>query len=466
MPRRKVRGSQKPPHPPATSDDKEHGTVVMFADIMGASEISNHKRPQEYAHFVREFQELFKQVCAKYAKAWHTKDFKGCEYPVRGDEGLLMIYRPGARADLSADVDLAINVALDLKRLWLCSQENQTRIKSGLLPINLGIGIHAGTTYLAECGPEGYAVNLAKRVESHSRQGKFSHILVSEAAHGHLNHLSDEVTYLFDDPQTISPKGISRDIRVYEVKHHFLPSDWTGESAAREQSKSLLNPKAVDVEVIASALRINPTNLWLAEEFIRSSMLHEYHKLTAEEQDKEECLRKAFEPSKQQVELLAQSAQRHAGVLFIQGLIEGECYDYQDERDRYDDAIRFSDQLAQAYWYRGLSYSFQLWDAIDEDVDRPHSELSDDQKKLGDKAIDDLRQARRRRPQCAWIRYDYGWELTRWERCEAEKVDGIDNITLAASALDAVLERVKKDPCLRKVHDHPRIAQLIRKKSE
>ena len=97
------------------------------------------------------------------------------------------------------------------------------------------------------------------------------------------------------------------------------------------------------------ALTINPSNLWLAEEFIRSSMLHWYYQLSAADRENTDALREAFAPARQRAELLRQSHQRDAGVLFIEGLIESEASDYELERSNYDDAIAFSDQLAHAF---------------------------------------------------------------------------------------------------------------------
>lgn len=324
----------------AESDPKDRETVIMFVDIMGASEVSNHQSPKAYTVFVNRFQKLFMDVCSKYVKAWYPEqeDQDQIQFSARGDEGLLMIYREDTRKDPTIDIDVTVNIALELKRRWLCSNINSVRINSGLLPVDLAIGIHVGRTYIDEQEKktvafgnpgglklEGYAINLAKRVESHSRQGRFSHIFLSEAAHGQLNFLADERTYLFDHPQVISPKGISRDIRVYEIKHHFLVSDWMDESKKSRRAKTLLDPESVDISVLERAVAINPTNLWLAEEYIRSSMLQSNEKLTQADRENSNALQDAFRDASEKADRLAQGHQRDAGVLFIQGLVEGSA---------------------------------------------------------------------------------------------------------------------------------------------
>lgn len=466
---------------PGKPDVNERETVIMFVDIMGASEVSNHMSPEAYATFVNRFQKLFMDVCAKYIKAWYpTKEEQNeIQYSARGDEGLLMIYRKETRNDPTVDIDVAVNIALELKRQWLCSPANADRIKDGLLPIDLGIGIHVGRTYIdkeekkvvAPGNPgglklEGYAINLAKRVESHSRQGRFSHILLSEAAHGLLNYLADERTYLFDSPQVISPKGISRDIRVYEVKHHFLVSDWTVESKKSRRARTLLDPESVNMEVLEGALEINPTNLWLTEECIRSSMLKSYNDLPEADREDSKKLQTAFRDASEKADRLAQGHQRDAGVLFIQGLIEGESARYKRERELYEEAIKFPEKLAEAYWYKGQSLSSEIWEVSGKKLNVAKDELEPKElSELVDEAIDSLREATQRRSQAAWMLYDYGCELIRWAKSQDERDLGIQQIELAVCRLpDDVLEKIPEEPYLKTVQSNPRIKQLLSSK--
>src|SRR5215207_4163358 len=122
MPRKKVSSKKAAPTPDAALthvDERERETVIMFVDIMGASEVSNHKSLKEYWKFVNTFQKLFKRVCDKYIKAWYDEeDLNYIQHTERGDEGLLMFYRPTDSAGVSGDIDAAINIALELKREW------------------------------------------------------------------------------------------------------------------------------------------------------------------------------------------------------------------------------------------------------------------------------------------------------------------------------------------------------------
>ncbi len=458
-------------------------TVVMFVDIVGASEASDYKKPSKYSTFVTQFQELFRKVCTEYTKALYEGDDYYL-FSARGDEGLFMLYPPNDKKNLSTDVDTAINIALTLKRRWVCDTENKKRICTyGLLPIDLGIGIHVGKTYINQLRdgqyekeynpggwrPEGYSINLAKRIENESRTGKYTRIFVSDAVHGELNYLPDEQTYVFDEQQRIQPKGISRDIRVFEVKHHFLPTDWSDLSATQRRSKSFVDPDEVDISVLLEAHRMNPTNIWLAQECIRASMLQEYYKLAEDERYEKGKLKVAFQKAREIAADLAHGDQRDAGVLFIQGFIEGECLDFDIERKRYEEARGFARQLSIVDWYEALSYASEVWYAIDRDNEKTYEKLVNvigytggQLKELINKAEGKFKEARERSPRSAWIRYDYGRELVRWNETSAKRSTGINEIKTAFDSLpDQVARTVEYDEYLNEVKDTPIIKEIL-----
>lgn len=460
-------------------------TVVMFVDIVGASEASNYMKPQEYSKFVSEFQQLFLKVCEDYTKANYKKEDKHFQFSARGDEGLFMVYPPPKeQKNLSKDVDVGINIALALKRQWICDRENKNRIcKYGLLPVDLGVGIHVGKTYLNELNeyqnklnpggwrPEGYSINLAKRIENESRSGKYTRILISEAAHGELNYLPDEQTYVFDEQQSIQPKGISRDIRVFEVMHHFLPTDWTDLSSTKRRSQTMLGPDEANVKILLRAHEMNPTNIWLAEECVRTSLLTEYYKLKKKHRDNKTKLKKAFQRAKDIADDLAHGDQRDAAAMFIQGLIEGECLEFEEERKRYEEARGFTKQLAIVDWYHAVSCSNEVLYAINMDYKRTFDKTENvrthtatELKDLINDAIVSFKKAKARSPRSAWIKYDYGRELVRWKETSQKYNHGIREIKNAFDLLkdevaktakdDEYLENVKDDPVIKKILEH------------
>lgn len=275
MPKKKKRISQSSTVGATASiaqDVNVRETVIMFVDVVGASEVSNHVGVAEYKEFVQQFKDIFTSACKSYLKSWLDdlkKDADYC-YSARGDEGILLLYPKPNAYESSLLIDIAINIALELKRSWLLSERNICNVGSGIVPIEIAVGIHVGQTYVAEeregearvMRPEGYAINLAKRVESFSRTGQYTHIFVSEAAHGLLNRLPDEKTYLFDEPKPLSAKGFSREIRAFEIMHHYLPTDWTKdvEEPAVHSSKALLRvPSKSDIKIYMAAHQLNHT---------------------------------------------------------------------------------------------------------------------------------------------------------------------------------------------------------------
>ena len=218
MPQKKPRtqpGTVEDTSAEAQNDDlMDRDTVVMFVDIMSSSELSNYNSPKAFSDLAKDFQSCFKGTCKDYTEAWYDKGEENYLYNARGDEGIFMAFPEKDKEDIHNHIDIAINIALALKRRWISYDGNIKRIESGLLPIDLAIGIHMGKTYLTSgkkdppnnpfgMSPEGYAINLAKRVESESRSGKYTRIFVSEAAHGRLNYLPDETIYSFDKQQKI-----------------------------------------------------------------------------------------------------------------------------------------------------------------------------------------------------------------------------------------------------------------------
>ena len=443
-------------------DPKERSVVVMFADIVGASEVSNHKSPSAYAEFVESFQVLFRAVTQEFAKAWLDQDATDFA-TARGDEGFFRIDRP-AGSDMSGDVDLAVQAALELKRRWLCATENRKRINDGLLPIDLGIGIHTGVVFPSpsQAELEGYSINLAKRIEGHAREGKFTRVMLSEAAHGHLSQMADERTYLFDDFGKIRPKGISRDIGIYEVKHHFLPSDWEDESKESARARSLISAEHLHLKTIGAAVALNPTSLWLAEELIRAAMLVGISKLSDSKRDSHPARKRAFRVAFEQIRSMVQSELRDAGILFILGLLEGEVGEFEAERSRYSEAIKQQPQMGEPHWYWAQSLSFQVSDSVDEGV--TWDELGDDDKGRIKEALLHYSAAIERRPNCAWFRYDRGCERARWERSRAERLDGLRDIRNAVDLLPETRKSIENEPYLQHVLEEDIIKKILKDK--
>ena len=413
------------------SEPGPNDTVIMFVDIAGASEVSNHMSVEKYyKKFLKKFSQLFIQTCKEFYKNIPKSIIvdEETKWSARGDEGILFFfpvykgewsdqeYYESKNRGLATCVDTAIHIGLALKRKWLLSEENSARIAQGIMPIDLGVGIHVGKTWITiengEYQPEGYAINLGKRVESHSRNGRYSRIFVSEAAHAVLEYLADERTYTFDEATSVDAKGFSREVRAFEVQHHFLPTDWTDyvlslvdttqpsdgiEQDQRDKRTRLANlytpvptqnvtedvqfstDKEFDryLSLTKEARAINPTNIWLSEELIKADMVSDlYHlaKINGKVRDRSDIekdletkseMGTKYQTAFEVASYLSQSDLRDAGVLMIQGLIEGERLDFDGEQRRYRRAQNFSDQIARLAWYRGYSCAQQAYNIFD-----------------------------------------------------------------------------------------------------
>ncbi len=301
--------------------------VILFADIVGCSEISNNEPLEKYNNILRQFKSLFKELTNKYKKEFYAShdniDFKS---QVRGNEGCLIIFRKvseEANSDLWADIiDAAISISLDLKRRWFLSKSNKEKINSEKQISDIAVGIHFGQVWINKKGnneyqPEGYSINLAKEIENHSREGAFTHIFLSEVAYEKLYPLIDKTPYTFDLPRLIKPKGASPDINVFEVKHHFLPIDWADKTNKTSKWRPY-EPSTDDIEKIEKAHQTNPSNIWLLEESIMMKIQRGHKDLL--KQGKEEELRiigNAYGESVSIARKLATSSMRDAVSLLV-----------------------------------------------------------------------------------------------------------------------------------------------------
>ncbi|MFQ5639751.1 MAG: tetratricopeptide repeat protein [bacterium] len=268
------------PNDDRTIEQRE--AVILFADLMNSSELANNLSLPDYDRFVTVFQKKLGSVVARFIQiksAYDSKRGFSLEADIRGDEICLKFFRASDKRSsyLSEDVVAALQVAVQMKREWLLCPENKKRIMEGRPVFDIGIGIHQGPVLLGNHyrfssqlssetekqspksfsfsltetqSPEGHSINLAKRIESHSRELRFSQILVG---HNVYNLVDPDFRVAFRRA-TISPlKGISQTIPVYEVIGigHF--------------DDQAFEPKFDDneLEIYEQAVANNPDMIWL-----------------------------------------------------------------------------------------------------------------------------------------------------------------------------------------------------------
>lgn len=422
--------------------------TILFVDVIGCSEISNYSSLKRYNEIITMFQKCFYTVCDYYKTKVYGENEQSFNREARGDEGCLKIYVGKTPDSLARDIDVAITIALDLKRLWLLTEYNKDRIDQGLLPIDLAAGIHFGQVYVQGDNAEGYTINLAKRIESHSREGSFSHIIVSESAQGQLHFLKDEQIYKFGQPFTIKAKNIAQAVRVFEIEHHFLPTDFEDTIYYEPEEISMVFQKRDDknIDVIKSRIKkayeMNPTNPWLAEVFIYLHAVSAALKLRKNKlQDDYSARRKEYGLVEEIAGRIAKSCLGNAATLSIWGQILGLMGEYSDEEAKYDEAIELDKTDGNFYWYRGLCVSYQMEDAYRKSKRRLKNFYDDDvnQKRIK-RIFEDYKKGMDLKPMNPWIVYDYACELSWWSKANDE---------FREMAVEKLLEVLKLDPELK-----------------
>jgi class 3 adenylate cyclase len=229
--------------------------VIMFADIIGSATISEYSSDEAYDDFIAEFQRKALQVVERNMQAHgvDSEDRNFCEWSVRGDELVLLLYtkRP------TRDVKMAVDVAIQLKREVFLSSFNRSR--QGRSFFDVGIGIHYGRVVLNRhsstswtgriFNAEGYSINLTKRIEGYSRHGTFSKII-----------LSKRFAELIITPKILSDrlhvdlKGIYGSFPVYELQV------W-GNVEQPEEAKKIARE---DIDYYVAALENSGYDMWLS----------------------------------------------------------------------------------------------------------------------------------------------------------------------------------------------------------
>jgi class 3 adenylate cyclase len=209
--------------PAADPRGKAVETGVLFADLVSSSEFSSILSLEAYAEYVAAFEEICVRQCEYFFDVYHEGFYKkGRDYRLEllGDE--LVVFLHTTKQD--DNVYQLIYLAVTLKCAWLGSPVNAERIRQGAPSAELAIGIHAGLVW-AVPDPRGlllrgFAINVAKRVETVSREGEHFRIMISGAAFKRINR---QIRNLLIGPKRLVPmKGIVLPVAVHEVVDSFL----------------------------------------------------------------------------------------------------------------------------------------------------------------------------------------------------------------------------------------------------
>jgi tetratricopeptide (TPR) repeat protein len=280
--------------------------IILFADIIGCSEVSNNCIIEQYDNFIKEFHE----ICVKTRDLLFPKteySAEEIESSIRGDEICLILHSgkdikkdyfstfDEEKDKIVKDAKNSILFAVGLRLMWLISEYNRERIKCSLLPRDLGIGINIGPVMFSVHpatdrgkSSEGYSINLAKRIEGVSREGIFSKIFVCKE----FKYICDEneIPVEFDKGKVFELKGITTPPYLHEIKD-IIDSKIVIESLIMNELQKL--PKE-DIELYFQTAKINEQEFWLRK-LVGYLLLASKDKRAIELLKKEDVLKNLFE---------------------------------------------------------------------------------------------------------------------------------------------------------------------------
>ncbi len=210
---------------PSSAPDSgfEMETGILFMDMVDSSIFASVMGLREYAEHLDSFHRICLRQCDFFFECFLEGKYKrGEDYSARiiGDE-LLVFCHTGKPHN---DVYLLVCLAATLKAAWLGAPMNRKLVSRKQATSQISGGIHYGPVWAQRRGEgyefSGYAINMAKRIESHSREGSRYHILVSDHAFKQVHFRQRNV--IFGPAITFSPKGILGKTRAFELVSTFM----------------------------------------------------------------------------------------------------------------------------------------------------------------------------------------------------------------------------------------------------
>lgn len=197
--------------------------AVLFVDLVNSSEFASVLGLREYAEYLDSFQHACLSQCRHFFESVHKGKYQqGLDYRVSfiGDE-LVVFLHSGRDAD---DIYQLACLAICLKCAWLASPKNTERIQAGMGTVDIACGIHFGSVWAnpQQSGYDlrGFTINVAKRIETSSREGKNFHIFLSDAAYKRISQLLRNL--LVGEGMVLPMKGVIVPVGVYEIEDSFI----------------------------------------------------------------------------------------------------------------------------------------------------------------------------------------------------------------------------------------------------
>ena len=198
--------------------------TILIADLVNSTEMSKNLTLQEYDDMIVHFQSTMYEIVSAHLEQYDYRgDGSDSSWSIAGDEIRVFLYSGAAQYD----VRNALLMAVKMKLAWLISDFNERILKEGRLVSRIGVGINCGKVvkgvraWRVKTGDvrpsvEGYAINITKRIESSSREGKSYQVMVGDSLRRKCQE-GNSLNVVFGPPQHLVFKGLGQNMPVFEV---------------------------------------------------------------------------------------------------------------------------------------------------------------------------------------------------------------------------------------------------------
>ena len=198
-------------------------TAILFVDLVGSSVFASVLGLRDYAEYVSSFNRICLRQCEYFFKEFLRGHYHlGADYEIEsvGDETAVFLHTDNT----ANDVYLLTVLGITLKCAWLGSSFNRRRLDRRTFTSEIGVGVNFGKVWSRkrESGYSkiGYAINLTKRIETHSRNGDRYRIFLSDAAFKQINTRMRNL--VFGPRLMITAEGILGEVGLYELYESFV----------------------------------------------------------------------------------------------------------------------------------------------------------------------------------------------------------------------------------------------------
>ena len=216
--------------------------TILFVDLIGSSDAASFLGAKDYRKHLEDFHGIIRQAWKDFPESSRQDNEKDCcKDEINGDQGFFLFARDFKKEDSERSNDIqndifdSLRLALSIKYRWQLDEKNIDQIKNNKKPFEIAIGINSGIVSFSKESinnsnsessdnsnfnrykPEGYAINLAKRIEGEARKGTYSRIFVGETTYGLYSNSPGENPVRFKRQKLAPLKGIAGDIRIYEI---------------------------------------------------------------------------------------------------------------------------------------------------------------------------------------------------------------------------------------------------------